>query len=138
MALDHDKYKNIVYNKIKTYANDQVTIFKLVSVAQDIYRQGAAVYDAGTQVGAVARTDPDHDKLSSIGRVEQDRVRFTISRKELEEKFPALAAGEWVKLEDKVQFEGKAYAIDEVKLTGRVFGDFTIVLIVAHENPDLL
>lgn len=137
MALTHAKLKALVNSKISTYTNDQIIVYKLQSVTADIYRQGTKTFDAGTTVGAIARTKYDNDDIDAIGRVEQDTVYFTIARAELESKFPAIAVRQWVKLEDTIMFENTYYAIDKIKFTGRVFGDFTVIIIQAHENPDL-
>lgn len=130
-------YKDLVDSQISAYANNTIVVYKVSSVATDIYSDGDVTYDAGTNVICIARTQPDIDELTPVGRLNDESIQFTVSRKELETKFPLASARDWVTLEDIIFFEDKYYTITEIQLKGRAHTDFTVLTFVAKENPDI-
>lgn len=131
--LDHATAKLIVYNTTRLHTNDVITLFKPTTSTTDIYREEDVDYDAGLELQGVVRTDADDNMAYILGKTEKDRIRVTIPRLELENK--GLTAP-FISTKDRFTFNGVNYTIDEVKFTGRVGGDYTIVELCAKENPE--
>lgn len=131
--ITHAFAKQQVYDVTRLHTHDIITVFKPTSNTTDIYREETILYDDGTEVVCIVRTSPDENMAYILGKVEKDRILVTIPRLELENKF---LTEPYITTRDKFTFESMTYTIDEVKLTGRVGGDYTSVLLCARENPD--
>jgi len=132
--IDYDFVYNQVYDVHILHANDVILLRKPTAQVQDLYREDVVTYDEGVELVCIVRTDPDEDMIGIIGKAEKDDIKITVTRKEVDIKLPS---GD-ISVRDIIVFEDMSYSIHEVKKTARVGGDFTVFVICAKENPDLL
>ena len=127
--MDITTIRAIVNSTINSYANDTVTVYKrATSTNPSIYRDPDVTYEDGVDVVGVVRTDPDMDLTTALGKADKEDIKVTFAIDELQSKFPLLSTATYIQTSDVLKFEDVYYAVYDVKITGRVFGQPTSIL----------
>lgn len=135
-TLSRTFIRQLVTDTIRTYGSEDVEVYRLESIAPDIYRQGSRSYYDAVTIKAHVRTENDEEMLTRIGGLNQDEIAVVISIDELEDTLVVAGLDADILKTDILSVRGTMYSVILVMTYGAMLGGPNMICAKCKEYPD--
>lgn len=131
----NEELLQLILDTVTEYSNTTIRLYRVNTKSVDLYGEtDTKVYHEPLDLQAVYWHFKDDDNVVDTGRESMDYVDVTLPIKAIIDAGILLQD---IKLTDFIEIEGRTYGIQDLRPTGRAYGDHTILFIRGLENPDL-
>lgn len=137
MAYTEAQIESKIDSVLTQYQMGGIQLYKLLSNGTpDLYQQASTkTFDTAVTLVGRAIHKPTMETITAIGDGRTYDIAFEFSRLEMVRKFPAGVEGEWIGVEDEIEWRSRRYKIEKVKPTVQVNDHFALLLVFACSVP---